>query len=120
MLRYRSRIVRFFEFKARFLEPTKIRCTRIVQKGLTYSEPAPHPSHPHVGVRSETESDHKYHRKAGQRAAGTSVTFLQMKTRGADGRGMETDHEKGAVCRLRRVRSCVARQPAYRPALVTH
>lgn len=96
-LRYRSGIVRFFEFEARFLEPTKVRRARIVQKGLTLREPTSHPSHSHLDVRPETESSHEYHRKADQRATGPPGTILQMTTRGADGRWMKTDHEKGAI-----------------------
>src|SRR5262249_23489447 len=100
MLRYRSGIVRFFDFEAGFLEPTKIRRARIVQKGLTLCEPAPHPSHPHLGVRPETQSNHEYHWKAGQRAASPPGAILEMTTRRASSRWMETDHEKGTVRHL--------------------
>src|SRR6516165_1636879 len=100
MLRYCRGIVRFLEFEAGFLEPTKVRRARIVQKGLTLREPAPHPSLSHLGVRSKTKSDHEDHWKAGQRAAGPPGTIFQMMTRGTNGCGVETDHEKRTVCHL--------------------
>ena len=97
ILGYPSGIMLFFDFEAGFLEPTKICHARIVQKGLTLSEPAPHPLHSHLRIGPETESDHEYHREAGQGAACPPGPILQMTTRCANARWMKADHEKGAV-----------------------
>ena len=59
-------IVRVLELEAGGPEPAKIRGARIGEEGLTWSEPAPHPSRPHLGIGSETERDHENHREAGQ------------------------------------------------------
>jgi hypothetical protein len=76
ILRYRSGIVRFFKFEAGFPEPTKICRARIIEEGLTLSEPAPHPPQSHLGIGPETESDHEYHWEAGQGTACPPGPFL--------------------------------------------
>lgn len=63
IFRDRHGIVRWLKREADLLEPVKIRCARIGEKGLTWSEPASHPSGPHLSVVSQSESDHEYHRK---------------------------------------------------------
>ena len=50
----------------------------------------------------ETERDYKYHWEAGQGAACPPGPILQMTTRCANARWIETDHEKGAVGHLAR------------------
>src|SRR6516162_211995 len=81
ILGYRRGIVRWLKREPDLLEPVKIRCARIGEKGLTWSEPASHPSGPHLSVGSETESDYEYHRKARQGASRPSGPFLQMTKR---------------------------------------
>jgi hypothetical protein len=94
--------MRFFDFEPGFLEPTKIGHARIVKKRLTFSEPAPDPSHSHLGIGTETERDHEYHREAGQGPSCPPGSILQMTTRCANARWIETDHEKGTVGHLAR------------------
>src|SRR5205085_189917 len=89
-------IVGLLKLESSLFQPVKIRGARISEKGLTWSEPASHPSRAHF-VRSETESDHEHHRKVPQGAVGPRCPLLQVTKRCADGCRMETDHEKGAV-----------------------
>ena len=90
-------IMRFFDFEPGFLEPTKIGHARIVKKRLTFSEPAPDPSHSHLGIGTETERDHEYHREAGQGPSCPPGSILQMTTRCANARWIETDHDSGGT-----------------------
>src|SRR6516165_11718209 len=62
ILGYRRGIVRWLKREPDLLEPVKIRCARIGEKGLTWSEPASHPSRARFGG-SEAERDHEHHRE---------------------------------------------------------
>ena len=49
-IRYRRRIMRLRELKAGLPKPAKIRRAGIVEEGLTWSEPAPHPLRPYLCI----------------------------------------------------------------------
>lgn len=100
ILEYRPRIMRLRELEAGLPEPAKVRRAGIVEEGLAWSKPAPHPLRPYLCIRAKTESDDEHYREAGQGPAGPSGSRLQMTKRRAHGCPIQADHEKCSISYL--------------------
>src|SRR5277367_4502948 len=89
--------MRCVHLESGFLQPLKIRDTRVREEWLTRCEPASHPLRTNLRVVAKTKSDNEHHWETVQGPPRPLRPFLQMTPGSTHRRGMQADEQERAV-----------------------